>query len=179
MSLTLIIGCMFSGKSTELIRMVRRYRIIGKNVMVINHAIDNRYSDQPDVVSHSGHKISGVKVDKLSEVTFENRPDVIAIDEAQFFNDLNGQVMNFVENMGIDVIVAGLSGDYQRKAFGNILDLVPKCDHLVFMNAFCSSCKDGTHATFTMRLSDQEGQTLVGDDQQYRPVCRKCYINMT
>ncbi len=168
---------MFSGKSTELIRMVRRFRIIGKDVMVVNHLIDNRYSDKDDVVSHSGQGISGIKVSKLSELDLTKKPEVIAIDEAQFFEDLTEKVMHFVEDLGINVIVAGLSGDYQRKPFGRILELVPKCDHMVFTQAYCSSCNDGTHAVFTKRLVDEGGQTLVGDNTKYTAVCRKCYIN--
>jgi len=166
---------MFSGKSTELIRMVSRHRIIGKNVMVVNHRIDNRYSDKDDVVSHSGHGMAGIKVSKLSELDLSQKPEVIAIDEAQFFEDLTDHVMHFVEDLGISVIVAGLSGDYKRNAFGNILELVPKCDHMVFTKAYCSLCKDGTEAVFTKRIVDEQRQTLVGSTQ-YKAVCRKCYL---
>jgi thymidine kinase len=170
---------MFSGKSTELIRLVRRSRIIGKKVMVVNHRMDNRYSEEESVVSHAGQDIPSVKVNKLSELEGIGleQPDIIAIDEAQFFEDLTEQVMHFVEDLGIKVIVAGLSGDYQRNPFGNILELVPKCDHLVFTHAYCSSCNDGTHAAFTKRLVQEEGQTLVGDKTKYAAVCRECYIN--
>jgi len=179
MSLTLILGCMFSGKSTELIRLVRRSRIIGKKVIVVNHRMDNRYSDKESVVSHGGHDVPGIKVSKLSDLKnlHLEQPDIIAIDEAQFFEDLTEQVMHFVEDLGIKVIVAGLSGDYQRKPFGSILELVPKCDHLVFTQAYCSSCNDGTHASFTKRLVQEDGQTLVGDKTKYAAVCRECYIN--
>ena len=170
---------MFSGKSTELIRMVRRSRIIGKKVMVVNHRMDNRYTDKETVVSHSGHNVPGIKVNKLSELEKLDleQPDIIAIDEAQFFDDLTEQVMHFVEDLGISVIVAGLSGDYQRKPFGSILELVPKCDNLVFTQAYCSSCNDGTHASFTKRLVQEDGQTLVGDKTKYAAMRRECYIN--
>ena len=169
---------MFSGKSTELIRLVNRYHSIGKKVLVVNHCIDDRYSDKAYIVSHSGQQIPGIKVQKLKDLSVSPQPEVIAIDEAQFFPDLLEQVLYFVEELEITVIVAGLSGDYQRNAFGNILELVPKCDKLWMANAYCSQCKDGTKASFTKRLGQEKGQTLVGGDTKYAAVCRKCYINI-
>ncbi len=169
---------MFSGKSTELIRLVNRYHSIGKKVLVVNHVADDRYTEESSVMSHSGQKITCLKVKHLAELEHSEQPEVIAIDEAQFFDDLIEQVMHFVEDLEITVIVAGLSGDYQRNPFGNILQLIPKCDRLIYTQAYCSSCKDGTHASFTKRITDEKGQKVVGDEKKYAAVCRKCYINI-
>jgi len=170
---------MFSGKSTELIRLINRYHSIGKKVLVVNHSMDNRYSDNPVVVSHSGTEIPGVKVKHLMDLKTMNleQPDVIAIDEAQFFDDLKERVMYFVEELEITVIVAGLSSDYQRNPFGHVLDLIPLCDKVWMAAAYCSRCKDGTKAIFTKRITDEEEQTIVGDDKKYMAVCRSCYIS--
>ncbi len=175
MSLSVIIGCMFSGKSTELIRLVNRYKSIGKNILTINHALDQRYSKNM-IVSHSGSKMDAMQTSVLPTEVQEY--DIIAIDEAQFFSDLVPKVLEYVETYNKKVIVAGLSGDYRRKPIGNILELIPLCDKLWMSVAYCSICKDGTKASFTKRLSNSTEQIEVGEADGYIAVCRKCYISV-
>ena len=165
---------MYSGKSTELIRRVNMYRSIGMDVLVVNHDIDNRYSNLHEIVSHTGDRITGLKVSSLSELKTRKLPSIIAIDEAQFFKDLFDMVLYFVEQKNCKVIVSGLSGDFRRKPFGKILDLIPYSDNVWMSVAYCAVCKDGTKATFTARMDDNVKQVDVGNN--YKAVCRKCYL---
>ena len=178
MSLELILGCMFSGKSTELIRRVRRYQSIGKKVCVINHNADTRTGDK--VETHYGDTVKALKCVHLSN--FMNSGtftafEVICIDEAQFFGDLYDMVMSMVDLYGLHVIVAGLSGDFQRNHFGEIHRLIPKADDIHFCKAYCGMCKDmNKPAVFTMRLSKSVELVEVGASDKYVAVCRKCYL---
>ena len=174
MTLRVVAGPMFSGKTTELMRQIKRFESIGKSVLVINHTLDTRYSNDA-IVSHSGTKTSAVMVSKLQDVK-SPESDIIAIDEAQFFPDLFEAVMTWVERQRKTVIVAGLIADYKRATFGQILQLIPFCDldkvHL--MTAYCSNCKNGTKASFTKRLNSSNKQIDVGNE--YISVCRSCYL---
>ena len=170
-------GCMFSGKSTELIRRIRRFQSIGKKVCVINHNSDTRTTDK--VETHYGDTIKAIKYVHL--MNFINVGDaciydVICIDEGQFFGDLCTSVMILVEVYGLHVIVAGLSGDYRREPFGDILKLILKAEDVMFCTAYCGICKDGTVAPFTKRISDGKDQVDVGASDKYIAVCRKCYL---
>jgi len=174
MALELIIGSMYSGKSTELMRQVARLKSIGMRCLVINHTNDTRV-DGDYVQSHDGKKIEAIKTDDL--LLTNVRPyDAIAIDEAQFFQNLKSAVMLMVETHNKHVIVAGLSGDYERKAFGEILDLVPLADNVHFKRALCAKCcHPGRPASFTKRLS---GETdLVSVVGTYSAVCRLCFLD--
>lgn len=169
--LTVITGCMFSGKSTELIRRVNCLRSIGENVLVINHASDNRYTDSEAVVSHSGRTMTSLKAKRLTGIGHLGY-GVIAIDEAQFFPDLVNAVLGFIEN-GKKVIVAGLIGDFQCNPIGDILELLPHADDTIRLYALCSVCRDGTRAAFTKRTTDSKEQVVIGSSI-YMAVCRKC-----
>ena len=174
MALELIIGSMYSGKSTELMRQVARLKSIGMRCLVINHTNDTRV-DGDYVQSHDGEKVVAAKTDDLLLINV--RPyDAIAIDEAQFFPNLKSAVMLMVETHNKHVIVAGLSGDYERKAFGEILDLVPLADNVHFKRALCAKCcHPGRPASFTKRLS---GETdLVSVVGTYSAVCRLCFLD--
>ena len=174
MALELIIGSMYSGKSTELMRQVARLKSIGMRCLVIYHTNDTRV-DGDYVQSHDGKKIEAIKTDDLLLINV--RPyDAIAIDEAQFFHNLKSAVMLMVETHNKHVIVAGLSGDYERKAFGEILDLVPLADNVHFKRALCARCRHpGRPASFTKRLS---GETdLVSVAGTYSAVCRLCFLD--
>ena len=177
MSLELIIGCMFSGKSTELIRRIRRFQSIGKKVCVINHNSDIRTTDK--VETHYGDNLKALKyVHLMNFINVDDACtyDVICIDEGQFFGDLYASVMILVEVYGLHVIVAGLNGDYKRESFGDMLKLVLKTDDIHFCKAYCGLCKNGTEATFTKRISDGKDQVDVGASDKYIAVCRKCYL---
>jgi thymidine kinase len=166
---------MYSGKSTELIRRVNRFKSIGKKVLVINHNIDNRYTNEDAVVSHSGSSVESIKSDSIENINVCEY-DVIAIDEGQFFEDLYPRVLFWTDEHQKTVVIAGLSGDFQRKTMGQLLSLIPHCDDLSFTRAYCSSCRNGTHATFTLRLTDDTEQVVVGTTDMYMAVCRSCYL---
>lgn len=174
MALELIIGSMYSGKSTELMRRIARLKSIGMRCLVINHANDTRV-DGDYVQSHDGKKVAAVKTNDLLLTNI--RPyDAIAIDEAQFFNNLKTAVITMVETHNKHVIVAGLSGDYQRNAFGEILELVPLADSVEFKRALCAKCcHPGRPASFTKRISDEKDLVSVGGT--YMAVCRICYLD--
>ena len=169
--LTVITGCMFSGKSTELMRRVNCHKSIGEHVLVINHASDNRYTEQPVVVSHNGQSMSSVKASRLTDVGHLGY-GVIAIDEAQFFPDLIMAVLGYLRE-GKKIIVAGLIGDFQCNPIGDILKLLPHADETIRLYAFCSVCRDGTRAAFTKRTSKSKEQVVIGSSI-YMAVCRKC-----
>lgn len=172
MSLEVILGSMYSGKSTELIRRVKRVQSIGMRCLVINHAHDTRV--QGDFIqTHDGKTLAAVKTDDLLLVNTVPY-DTIAIDEAQFFTNLKTAVMLIVEKHNKHVIVAGLSGDYRRHPFGEMLDLIPVADTVDFQRALCKRCAHpGRPASFTKRVSS-ETQT-ISVKSTYQAVCRICY----
>lgn len=171
-----ILGCMFSGKSTELLRRTNRYKAIGKQILLINHEYDIRTNDA--IQTHSNIKQTAIKTSELSNIleTKEfNKADVIGIDEAQFFPDL----LRFVESAELCnkiIIVAGLDGDYKRKPIGQILQIIPLCDEVVKLNAMDMIDKDGSPGIFSKRIVDTEGQVLVGANESYKAVSRKNYF---
>ena len=179
MSLELIIGCMFSGKTSELIRRIRRFESIGKKVCVINHNSDTRTDNK--IQTHYGDNVESLKyTDLLNFVNdFPNTQtyDVICIDEAQFFNDLYIGVCCLVDAYRLQVIVAGLNGDYKRNPFGEIPKLIPVADDILMCKAYCGVCKEVDRlATFTKRISDSKEQVVVGASDKYVAVCRDCFL---
>lgn len=174
MSLELIIGSMYSGKSTELMRRVKRVKSIGMRCLVINHSNDTRVEGD-FVQSHDGSTLAAVKTNDLLLVNIKPY-DTIAIDEAQFFQNLRVAVMLMVETHNKHVIVAGLSGDYLRQSFGEILQLVPLADDVEYKRALCKRCAHpGRPASFTKRVSEETETVSVGST--YMAVCRVCYLN--
>lgn len=173
MSLHLILGSMYSGKSTELLRRVSRLKSVGVQCLVVNHSMDTRVPGE-FVQTHSGERASAKKTNNL--LLMDVRPfDAIAIDEAQFFSNLKAAVMLMVEKHGKHVIVAGLSGDFRRKPFGEILDLVPLADEVHFKRALCARCRHPERAaSFTKRLSSETSTVSVRSE--YRALCRRCYL---
>jgi thymidine kinase len=180
MSLEVIIGCMFSGKSTEMIHRIRMYRVIDKRVCVINHCIDTRYAtDGGFVVSHNHEKEAALSLSALHDCKATDvytSSEVILIEEGQFFGDLYDFVRHAVEVDNKHVIVAGLDGDYRREPFGDLLRLIPLADKVTRLHALCAVCRDGTQAHFTKRLNGIQHQTWVGAIEDYIPVCRKHYL---
>jgi thymidine kinase len=177
--ITIITGCMFSGKTTFIINESIKLSKIGKKILIINHVYDNRYAgNQNCVISHNSQYANCLKYDLLSSVPINliQSCDIIMIDEAQFFPDLVQNVLNWCEVQCKDVYVAGLSEDYERKKFGSIIDLIPYSDNIIKLFAYCSKCIDPTNAIFTARVSDNKNQILVGHTD-YHPVCRYHYLS--
>jgi thymidine kinase len=171
MSLEIIMGGMFSGKSTELIRRVRRHVVIGDRVLIVNSDRDTR-SDKSVVRTHDAEVAACEKVARLSDLEYEMY-DVVAVDEAQFFTGLR----DFVEHalgLGKRVILAGLDGDFQQRPFGEIFSVLPMADSVLKLCALCMGCRDGTPGPFTKRCVESTAQELVGGSESYKAVCRKC-----
>ena len=179
--LELIIGCMFAGKSSEMIRRYRRYSLLHMNVLVISHTNDTRYGENV-VSSHNKDKIECISCDTLLPI-FEmlnyRDIDVIMVEEAQFFKDLMEFVINAVDIGNKIVIVSGLSGDCFRKPFGQILDLIPIADHITHLKALCTDCANGTPAIFSKRVVPEGKQLLVGGSDTYKAVCRHHFMGIT
>ena len=179
-SINIIMGCMFSGKSTELIRLANRYNVLEMKVLVVNHCLDKRYSDS-GVATHSKMRMDSLSIEELSEIKGKyienyNESDVLIIEEAQFFKGLFDFVLNACEMDNKHIIVVGLDGDSNRKEFGEILKLIPVCDSVKKLYGLCVGCKDGTKACFTKRLADDDSQVFIGTDNEFQAVCRKCYL---
>jgi thymidine kinase len=192
--LELILGPMFSGKSSRIVEIYKQCEFCNISVAVINHTIDNRYDDEL-LSTHDKVKIPCMKTERLMDLWNEsinledeltNIPqvqqkikvatsEVILINEGQFFPDLEDFV-RFLLNNRKKIYICGLDGDFERKKFGNILDLIPLCDKVTKLTSLCSLCKNGTPGIFSMRLTNETDQTVVGSDN-YIPVCRKCYSN--
>jgi thymidine kinase len=190
--LELIIGPMFSGKTSRIVEIYNQCKFCNISVAVINHSIDNRY-DEEQLTTHDQIKIPCIKTEKLFDIWIQHisledsidkiprikdkfkiaTSSVILINEGQFFPDL----FDFVNSLLVErkkVYVCGLDGDFERKKFGSILDLIPLCDKVTKLTSLCSLCRDGTLGIFSMRLTRETEQTVVGSEN-YIPVCRKCY----
>ncbi|KAM5306898.1 thymidine kinase, cytosolic [Glossophaga mutica] len=170
-----ILGPMFSGKSTELMRRVQRFQIAQYKCLVIKYAKDTRYSNL--FSTHDRNTMEALPACRLRDATQEALgADVIGIDEGQFFPD----VVEFSEtmaNLGKTVIVAALDGTFQRKAFGAILNLVPLAESVVKLNAVCMECFG--EAAYTKRLGLEKEVEVIGGADKYHAVCRLCYFQKT
>jgi thymidine kinase len=188
--LELIVGPMFSGKTSELLQIYKQCQFCNIPVTIINHTIDKRYHDTM-ISSHDKIMAPCLQANKLIDIwtregwiesgnssdIYANNllrsAEVILINEGQFFSDLYEVVVDMLNN-NKKVYICGLDGDFERKKFGSILDLIPLCDKVRKLTSLCSICRDGTPGIFSMRLTDEKEQTIVGSDN-YIPVCRKCY----
>jgi thymidine kinase len=168
MSLEIILGSMFSGKSTKLIKRVARFRQANQKCLLVNHVLDSRVSGNY-VRSHDDITLEAIKTDDLATLDVEDF-DVILIDEGQFFTNLKTEVEKMLEQ-NLTVIVAGLNSDFNMKKFGEMIDLVPIADNVVYLQANCYNCDD--KASFTKRLSSEE--QVVSVNSSYVPACRKCH----
>ncbi len=170
MSLKIIMGNMFSGKTTELVRRLKRYEVIGKRILVINSSKDTRCFEHV-LRTHDNMKFDCIKTDDLNELNYQD-VDVIAIDEAQFFIGLKVFVEKVLKR-GKTVILTGLDGDYKQGKIGEIIDCIPLADKVFKLSAMCMECMDGTHGPFTKRIVDNTETELIGGKEMYRAVCRK------
>ena len=194
--LEIILGGMYAGKTSRLVEIYKQCKFCSIPVVVINHSIDTRYEDEKDeslLSTHDKVKIPCIKTEKLFDIWSDHisleediktiprvkdkfkmaTSEVILINEGQFFPDLEEFVKTLLKN-DKKVYVCGLDGDFQRKKFGQILDLIPLCDKVTKLTSLCSICKNGTVGIFSKRITSQTEQTVVGSDN-YIPVCRSCY----
>ena len=168
-----VCGSMFSGKTEELIRRLRRAQFAKQKVEIFKPAIDVRYSEE-DVVSHEGTSIPSTPVDSSASILLMGQEsDVVGIDEAQFFDEHIVEVCNELAARGIRVIVAGLDLDFKGQPFGPMPALCAIADEVTKVHAICVRC--GALAYVSHRIVAGEKQVLLGEKQEYEPLCRECY----
>tara|TARA_R110002050_G_scaffold149463_1_gene276094 strand:- start:146955 stop:147581 length:627 start_codon:yes stop_codon:yes gene_type:complete len=168
-----ICGSMFSGKTEELIRRLRRAQFAQLKVEIFKPSIDTRY-DEEEVVSHNKNAISSTPVPASSNILLlANGIDVVGIDEVQFFDEGIIDVCNQLANQGIRVIVAGLDMDFLGKPFGPMPALLSTAEYITKVHAICVDCGDLAHHSY--RFTESNDLVLVGEQENYQPLCRKCY----
>ena len=168
-----ICGSMFSGKTEELIRRLKRVKIANLKVEIFKPAIDIRYDEQK-IVSHDTNAILSTPIDNSQKILLMAQDvDVIGIDEAQFFDDQLPSVCDELAFRGIRGIVAGLDMDYMGKPFGQMPFLLAKADYVTKLHAICQQC--GSIANYTYRKVPNEDLVMLGATDVYEPRCRKCY----
>jgi thymidine kinase len=171
-----IAGSMFSGKTEELLRRLRRARIAKQNVEIFKPLIDRRYSDV-EVVSHDANSFRCTPVESSGNILLLSaNTDVIGIDEAQFFDNGLVDVCNTLAGQGIRVIVAGLDMDFKGKPFGPMPGLMACAEYVTKVHAICVRCGDLANHSFRLRASDKLVE--VGASESYEAVCRSCYHDM-
>lgn len=175
-----ISGCMFAGKTEELIRRINVLSYAKKNIVVFKPKIDNRYSDS-EIVSHSGAKVPCLVVEKAQDILKKIGDDVevVAIDEVQFFDEDIIEVCEYLADKGIRVMVAGLDKDFRGESFGVMPELLTRAEFVTKLTAVCAKC--GAPATRTQRLVNgkpagfEDPIVLVGASERYEPRCRHCH----
>lgn len=173
--LELILGSMFSGKTTKLIDIYDKAKYCGYNVLVINYCEDTRYSKNK-LSTHNKLMIPCVMASSIKQVLEEQNIKsyyYILINEGQFFEDIVETTIQLVEE-GKQVYICGLDGDFERKKIGNLLDLIPYADNYYKLKALCAECKDGSEGIFSYRKTKEKEQKVIGSDN-YMPLCRFCY----
>jgi thymidine kinase len=172
-----ITGSMFSGKTEELIRRLRRAQIAGLRTDVFKPVLDNRYSAD-NVVSHDQGVHPSTAVDSPSSILLlSGGLEVVGIDEAQFFDHSIIDVCNTLANNGVRVIVAGLDTDFRGKPFGPMPDLIASAEYVTKVHAICMRC--GSLANFSYRKTSDTQLVLTGEKNIYEPLCRRCYNLLT
>lgn len=181
----LIIGPMFAGKTTELIRRLNLYNEMNLKVLYVNSNFDNR--SETNISTHnktlkSDSSINMIKVHRLSDILSDiDEYNVIGIDEGQFFVNLYEDVMHLVDVMNKRVVISGLDSNYKCEPFGDMIKLIPMCDSVVKLSPFCKTCRDEGKikpAIFTYRHSTGDELIEIGGKDKYYPVCRPCYKRM-
>jgi len=178
MSLELIIGCMYSGKSSEIIKRVNQLKSIDKSYIIYNSVIDTRYGGLGIYTHNKTHEPCKLIDNLLHQLNCEDfkMADTIFIDEAQFFTDLKEFIIKAVETYNKTVVVIGLDGDSNRNNFGKLHELLPLCDKITKLTALCSLCKDGTPGIFSKKINNSVEQIDIGSSDKYMAVCRLCYL---
>jgi thymidine kinase len=176
--LELILGPMFSGKTTRLVEIYNKHTRSAKSVVAINFAKDTRYHDTM-LSTHDKVFIPCIFAEKINSLLSHEdviNANVILINEGQFFEDIYDSVITLVEKMHKKIYICGLDGDFKRNKFGNLLDLIPYCDAIVKLRSNCTKCNND--AIFSHRISCEQNQVVIGSDN-YMPLCRKCYHTYT
>ncbi|MGS0747954.1 thymidine kinase [Halpernia sp. GG3] len=169
-----ICGSMFSGKTEELIRRLRRAEMAGQNVEIFKPALDVRYSEEA-VVSHNQNKIRSTSVQSTSEILLLGSGcDVVGIDEAQFFDESIVDVANNLANNGIRVVIAGLDMDFLGRPFGSIPNLMATAEYVTKVHAICRDT--GNLANYSMRTSEGKNLVELGETENYEAVSRKVFF---
>lgn len=168
-----ICGSMFSGKTEELIRRLKRAEFANQKILLFKPKIDDRFAKKA-VVSHKGSSLKAKVIDQASEaLTLWKNERIVAFDEAQFFDQALVDVCNELAKKGVRVILAGLDMDYLGKPFGPMPQLMCVAEYVTKVHAICMSC--GNLAYVSNRTVDESGQVLVGAVEKYQPLCRGCY----
>lgn len=169
-----ICGCMFSGKTEELIRRLRRAQIARRRVRVFKPDIDKRFSEE-HIVSHNQNMLVSMPVSSAQQILLlASDLDVIGIDEAQFFDAGIAEVCKKLANGGLRIIVAGLDMDYRGEPFGPMPQLLAEAEFVTKVHAICIRC--GNPATYSYRLSQDASRILLGEKDLYEPRCRRCFF---
>lgn len=174
-SIEVICGSMFSGKTEELLRRLKRAQIAKLKVEIFKPKTDTRYHDS-EVVSHDANRIASTPVENASSILLLGSDiEVVGIDEAQFFDQELPEVCNKLANKGIRVIIAGLDMDFQGQPFGPMPALMSIAEHVTKVNAVCVCC--GNPASYSYRKSEEQETFLLGEKDNYEPRCRTCYFS--
>jgi thymidine kinase len=169
-----ICGSMFSGKTEELIRRLKRAKIAQQRVEIFKPKVDTRYSETK-VVSHDANEIHSTPVSSSKEIlNYIDDVEVVGIDEAQFFDLELNEVCNQLANMGIRVLVAGLDMDFKGKPFGPMPAILSSAEYVTKVHAICMKC--GNLAHYSHRLSTQDSLVVLGEKDVYEPLCRTCFV---
>jgi thymidine kinase len=177
MSLDIIVGPMFSGKSSRVADIVSRYTALGSRVLLIHHADDIRYGHGH--ITHNQRVTNCFSTHDLGDIPMELLEDanVILVDEAQFFHGLVPFCEMVVDTMSKKLYLVGLDGDSNRRRFGEILDCIPLADRVEKLTAFCRRCANGTPGIFTYRRSGPDDQqVIIGGCDMYETLCRECFF---
>jgi thymidine kinase len=180
--LELILGPMFSGKTSTLKKIYDQCNYCNIPIMVINYEADNRYCDASFMSTHDRVMIPCIKGVSISEILEKNKEkvdesEVILINEGQFFEDIH-VVIHLVENLHKRVYICGLDGDFKKNKIGSLLDLIPHCDNVYKLKSLCSECRDGKSGLFSYRITDETQQVVIGVEN-YKPVCRACFERLS
>jgi thymidine kinase len=179
MSLEIVLGPMFSGKSSYALSYIRKQRVIGRSVIAIKPALDKRYSNKEEIVTHNKERVSCVVWDSdipLTPNRFVLQTDCIIVEEAQFFKGLPF-FCNYLIGLGKQLVLVGLDGDARQTPFRKILDCIPLANKVTKLTALCSVCNDGTEAPYTRYKLDYNPSTTqidIGGADKYEAVCLKC-----
>ncbi len=172
-SIEVICGSMFSGKTEELLRRLKKAQFAKLNIAVFKPQIDKRYDTQK-VVSHDENTIKAIAVDSAKDILrLNNKAQVVAIDEAQFFDSGLIAVCNELANSGVRVIIAGLDMDFLGKPFGIMPELMAIAEHITKVHAICIDCC--AIANHSFRITDDKNLIQIGEKEEYKPLCRECF----
>ena len=170
-----ICGSMFSGKTEELIRRLRRAEMAGQNVEIFKPRLDTRYAEE-EVVSHNQNKIRSTPVESPNEILLLGSTcDVVGIDEAQFFDESIVEIANQLANNGIRVVIAGLDMEFMGRPFGPMPNLMATAEYVTKVHAVCT--RTGNLANYSFRKNDSDKLVMLGETEEYEPLSRAAYFN--